>query len=251
MKKSKLMIFAFFTVIFGCIFDMPEISKDVELKIRTSSISADSHTKNIFEKVLDLITGERLYAYHAENNVIITDFKMSFKGIEFEKYDEHIEKYITIKSSELTGPFQVDLLSETNLLTESLGIGFIEGGSYKNIKFIFDKSNLAEDYGLYKCSIFIAGTINGIEFIMRHDTSESMKVESEAGVIVDEYTDGLLIDINLEDILHDINLSAALDSNNDGLIDISPITHDNDINRILAETLKDNIKHRARLLKED
>ncbi|MDH5717723.1 MAG: DUF4382 domain-containing protein [Spirochaetia bacterium] len=249
--KTLMIIFFVFSVSCSTETTIDDLSigdlstNNVSLKMRTSSAQTTAFNKNIFEKFLDIIVGDKLYAYDAGNGVVITDFQMSFRDIKLDKLNA------TNSEIEFTGPFQIDLLNDTQSLTETIGSGEITAGTYKKVRFVLHKStDIDTNHVLYDRSIYIAGTINGTNFIMHHDTSENIEIQSDAGIEVNENTTGLLVDINLDNLLSGIDLTTAEDSNNDGLIDISPITNDDNINRDLAESLKDNIKLVADFLED-
>lgn len=181
-------------------------------------------------------------------DVKITDFQLSIRDVEF-KLDES-----DLDSSEVQfrGPFDVDLMSETDALNQTIGNLEVEDGTYKIIRFKLHKSREREESDpLYDRSVVLNGTIDGTPFEFWHDTSENFDVENSEGIIVSGTSVNVVVKFKIDDLLtslHSIDLSQATDTNENGLIEINPDNDDG--NGDIADQLKENIKMAADLIKE-
>lgn len=182
-------------------------------------------------------------------NVIITDFKISIRDVVF-KNESDADSILDTDEIQFRGPYQIDLLDGSEVLSQTIGNIIIPDGLYKELRFKFHKDeDLSVTHPLFDKSIYVEGTIDGIPFVFWHDTSENLDVGRSTGVNV---TDGV-VDFNVQfDIsqflnsLHQIDLNLATDNDNDGLIMINP--NDNDGNQEIAQKLKENIKETADLI---
>ena len=180
--------------------------------------------------------------------VVITDFALSIREVEF-KLDES-----DFDSSEVQfrGPYEVNLLLDGDALTQTIGDADVEEGTYDVLRFKLHKSkDWAQESVLYDRSIFLAGTIDGIPFEFWHDTSENFDFENSDGIIVSDSDVNIVVKFNIDMFLssvHSIDLSEAIDTDEDGLIEINP--DDDDGNGDIADQLKENIKMAADLIKE-
>ena len=185
---------------------------------------------------------------NAVAEVDITDFRLSIRDVEF-KLDES-----DLDSTEVQfrGPYDVDLMSETDALSQTIGEEPVEAGTYKVLRFKLHKSRDREpSHPLYDRSVFMSGTINGIPFEFWHDTSENFDVENTEGIIVADNMVSVVVRFNMDHLLssvHTIDLAQAIDENQDGTIEINP--DDGDGNKEIADQLKENIKMAADLIKE-
>lgn len=179
--------------------------------------------------------------------VIITDFKLSIRDVEFKKDESELDS----TEVEFRGPFDIDLMSETDAISQTIGTVEVPDGTYKIVRFKLHKSTdrLVTD-PLYDRSIYMKGTIDGVEFEFWHDTSENFDIENLNGIIVS----GNSVDIKVQFIidqflnsLHTIDLSLATDEDQDTIIEINP--DDDDGNGSIADDLKENIKEAADLIK--
>lgn len=201
-------------------------------------------------------SGRPAIHHRTEAEVMITDFQLSIRDVslELEAIENDNDSTETEDSTEIkfAGPFVLDLLDDTDVLTQSLGAVDFPQGVYEEVDLVLHKTrDVATDHPLYDRSIYLAGTIDGIPFEMWHDTSENLEIEYAEGVTVDEMGAGITITFSVDQFmnsLHQIDLSQAQDGNGDGLIEINP--NDPDGNKELADLLKENIKEAADLLED-
>lgn len=179
--------------------------------------------------------------------VKIEDFKLSFREIQFKKDD--LQK----DTSEIhfKGPYDVDLMSESGAIDQTIGSVDIPDGTYKIIRFKLHKSkDRVNTDPLYDRSLFLSGTINGTPFEFWHDASENFDIENSTGIIVNGSTVDLAVVFNIDQFLsslHNIDLTLAQDEDGNGLIEINP--EDDDGNGEIADLIKENIKKAADLVK--
>jgi hypothetical protein len=149
------------------------------------------------------------------------------------------------------GPFDVDLMSDTEALSQTIGTVDIHDGNYNVLRFKLHKdTERMESDPLYDRSLFMAGTIDGTPFEFWHDTSENFDFEYDGGIDVVSNNVDINVQFNIDQFLnslHTIDLSQALDEDEDGLIEINP--DDDDSNGGVADHLKENIKEAADLIK--
>lgn len=181
--------------------------------------------------------------------VVFTDFKISIRDVVF-KNDDDINSSLDTDEIQFRGPYQIDLLNNTDALSQTIGNAFVTDGKYKEMRFKFHKDeDLPATNDLFDKSIYIEGTIDGTPFVFWHDTSENLDVGRSTGVLVQGNTVNFTVQFNTSQFLSSLNqidLSQATDNNNDGLIEIFP--NDEDGNQDIADALKDNIKMAADLL---
>jgi len=207
-------------------------------------------SSNLLDAIIQYLNPQKAYAISIGSDVVITDFQISIEEIKFKLLDEG-EDDPDIKYK---GPYQIDLLNEDDVLEQALGEVEIPAGTYKEIEIVLHKENdgLEETHSLFDRSIYIAGTINGTNFEMWHDTGENLEIESDEGISIDEGTNNdLVVDFKLGSLLDNIDLTTATDGDGNGTIEISPSSADGDTNQDLAETLKENIKSIADFLKDE
>ena len=181
--------------------------------------------------------------------VVFTDFKISIRDVVF-KNDDDINSSLDTDEIQFRGPYQIDLLNNTDALSQTIGNAFVPDGKYKEMRFKFHKDeDLPATNDLFDKSIYIEGTIDGTPFVFWHDTSENLDVGRSTGVLVQGNRVNFTVQFNTSQFLSSLNqidLSQATDNNNDGLIEIFP--NDEDGNQDIADALKDNIKMAADLL---
>lgn len=187
------------------------------------------------------------------NAVAISDFKINLKEIEFELDDDFYDDddddygdgfYGDDDEFELSGPFELDLLSGQTTIT-SINI---PNGIYEEVEFKMARNNNSNSE-LFNKSVLIKGTIGLTPFIFWHNIDEDFEIDYEdAGqnLVIADNSATLVINFNLDAVLANVDLSNATDDNGDGLIEISPT--DNDGNRSLANTIKDKIEEYTDLL---
>ena len=181
--------------------------------------------------------------------VVFTGFKISIRDVVF-KNDDDINSSLDTDEVQFRGPFQIDLLNNSDALTQTIGTAFVPDGRYKQMRFKFHKDeDLPSTDDLFDKSIYIEGTIDGVPFVFWHDTSENLDVGLSTGVIVQGNVVNFSVQFDISQFLNSLNqidLGQATDNNNDGLIEIYP--NDNDGNQDIAKDLKENIKMAADLL---
>lgn len=183
------------------------------------------------------------------SNVVLTDFKINMKDIEFEIDDDKIEK-TTFKDLKLKGPFEVDLLNETSSLADVLGISEVPNGRYEDIEFKIGKGTITSS-PMYGKSIYAEGTFDGKKFIFWHDLDEDFNVDySDVNNDLEINGQDLTVQINFNLGLafnsSTVDLSTAVDTNGDGTYEIEP-KGERDNNKELANNLKQLIKDLADL----
>ncbi len=179
-------------------------------------------------------------------NVIFTDFKISIRDVVF-KNDDDPNSNLDTDEIQFRGPYQVDLLDDSDALTQTIGTAFVPDGIYKELRFKFHKDeDLPAENDLFDKSIYMEGTIDGTPFVFWHDTSENLDVGRDTGVQVTNGTVNFTVTFDISQFLNSFNqidLSTATDNNQDGLIEIYP--NDEDGNQDIADQLKENIKTTA------
>ena len=181
--------------------------------------------------------------------VVFTDFRISIRDVIFKNDDDDTSSLDT-DEIQFRGPYQIDLLDNTEALSQTIGNVFVPDGRYKELRFKFHKDeDLPVTDDLFDRSIFIAGTIDGVPFEFWHDTSENLDLGRNTGVLVQDGIVDFTVQFDISQFLSSLNqidLSQATDNNNDGLIEIYP--NDADGNQDIAADLKENIKMAADLM---
>jgi PBP1b-binding outer membrane lipoprotein LpoB len=73
------------------------------------------------------------------NDIKITDFKLSFRDVEF-KLDE---SNLNAEEVQFRGSYDVDLMSSTNALSQTIGNIDVADGTYKVLRFKMHKSTVS------------------------------------------------------------------------------------------------------------
>jgi hypothetical protein len=207
----------------------------ISLNIR--AINSSSSSKTTFSK--------------SKNNatVVFTDFRISIRDVVF-KNDDDSNSSLDTDEIQFRGPYQVDLLDNSNALSQTIGSVFVPDGFYKELRFKFHKDeDLPSNDDLFDRSIYIAGTIDDVPFVFWHDTSENLDVGRSTGILVQDGIVDFTVQFDISQFLTSLNqidLSLATDDDNDGVIEINP--NDEDGNQDIAADLKENIKMAADLL---
>lgn len=187
-----------------------------------------------------------------EATVTITDFQISIREVIFKSDGDDDGQADDSTDVVFFGPYQVDLLNGVDALTQTLGSASVPNGIYEEMRFKFHKDeDLATSEPLYDRSIYIAGTIDDVPFVMWHDTSENLDIEYPNGIAVQDNQVNLIVNFYVDQFLNSlktIDISQAADGNQDGTIEIYP--NDPDGNSDIADDLKDNIKEAADLLED-
>lgn len=181
--------------------------------------------------------------------VIFTDFRISIRDVVF-KNDHDDSNIFNTDEVHFRGPYQIDLLDDSDALSQTIGGVIVPNGLYKELRFKLHKDDdLPSTDNLFDRSIYMEGTIDGVPFIFWHDTGENLDVGRSTGVLVEDGIVNFTVEFDISQFLnslHQIDLGQATDNNKDGLIEIYP--NDNDGNQDIADMLKDNIKMAADLL---
>lgn len=179
--------------------------------------------------------------------VVITDFQLSIRDVEFKKDESELNS----TEYEFRGPYTVDLHSETDALTQTIGTADVPDGTYKVLRFKLHKDRDRQPtHPLYDRSMYMEGTIDGTPFVFWHDTSENFDYEHADGIVVAGGNVNISVHFIVDQFLnalHTIDLSEAMDDDQDGIIEINP--DDDDGNGTIADQLKANIKEAADLIK--
>jgi hypothetical protein len=203
-----------------------------------------------------------LSAKAANNDVIVTDFRMNLKEFELEfdledpgddyqgddneQWDD--DGYFDFEDEiELAGPFELDLLAgQIDFLDVALPMG-----NFEELEFKFDKGTDATS-DLFGKSVLIQGTVQGTPFIFWHDFEDEVEVDFEDptfDITVSEIPEGIVIDFDLSLVFNStmgVDLTRATDNDMDGTIEISPV--DDDGNNELAQSIRNAIKAHIDLL---
>lgn len=239
---AAVIVGAVIALLTGCADDSSSSKGRASLTF-TSSVGATTAALNGFRAVT------------VQPGVVLTDFRISIREIEFERQDEDMTD--ETDDPEFEGPFQFDLLNGDTALSQTIGDVTIPAGIYEGIEFDMHKSSELTDTSdpLFDRSIFIAGTIekSGVptDFEMWHDTNEEFFLTGPNGFVVEEGTkaSALVVDFDLENLLFGIDLLSAVELP-PGFIDISPDSA-SAINQNLADLLKDNIDDAADFGEDD
>ncbi len=233
MKKLKfLFLFLFSISILSCSSD----SSDGGINLTFSAVNSSVSKSAISQKTMMA-------------DVIFTDFRISIRDVVFKNDDDD---YSSLDTDEVQfrGPYQIDLLNNSDALSQTIGNAFVPDGRYKELRFKFHKDeDLPATDKLFDRSIYIEGTIDGVPFVFWHDTSENLDVGRSTGVLVQGGRVDFTVQFDISQFLTSLNqidLGQATDDNNDGLIEIFP--NDNDGNQDIAADLKENIKMAADLM---
>ncbi len=176
-------------------------------------------------------------------SVVLNDFQIAIKRIKFYKEEGDSTEV------RFEGPYEIDIIDSVNYLTQAIGDQEIEPGIYNKIRMEFHKStDLDSNHVLFDRSVYMSGTIDGDPFTMWHDTSENFDIESTDGIEVTEgNSTNLVVDFMFSNLLDGIDMTEATDENGNGVIEIDP--DDTDENGDIADSLKDNIKSIADMIK--
>lgn len=184
----------------------------------------------------------------SSQHIHIEDFKLSIRDVEFKNDESDLDSL----EVEFRGPFDLDLASQTDALSQTIGSAEVDPGVYKVLRFKLHKSRDRETtHELYDRSMYMRGTIDGVPFEFWHDTSENLDVENESGILVADGQVHVTVLFHMDQFLtalHSIDLAQASDSDGDGHIEINP--DDDDDNGWIADQLKVNIKYAADLIKD-
>ena len=142
-------------------------------------------------------------------NVILTSFKINIKEIEFEFAEDYYDDndndddddndgyddddnsydddgfYGDDDEFELSGPFELDLLNQSSVVTTVT----IPNGIYEEVEFKLDKNNNSSSE-MFNKSIEIKGTIGGIPFVFWHNVEEDFEIDYEdtnQNLVVNKY----------------------------------------------------------------
>ncbi len=233
MSNFKFLLVVSLIISIGCSNDDPS---EGSIQLTISSVNPTS-AKQIFSSKTN------------NTNVIFTDFQISIRDVVFKNEDD-LSSSLDTDEIQFRGPYQIDLLNNSNALSQTIGDVFVPDGKYKELRFKFHKDeDLSSNHVLFDKSIYIEGTIDGTPFEFWHDTSENLDVGRSTGIEVTNGTVNFEVQFDISQFLnslHSIDLDTAVDGNGNGIIEINP--NDNDGNQELARLLKENIKETADLI---
>ena len=214
------------------------------------SCSTENDDGSILLEVKAVNTASKANALKVVNaNVVFTDFRISIRDVVF-KNDDDPNSNLDTDEIQFRGPYQIDLLDNSNAITQTIGEAFVPDGLYKELRFKFHKDeDLSATDNLFDKSIYIKGTLDGKPFVFWHDTSENLDLGRSTGVRVQNGVVNFTVQFDISQFLsslHQIDLSQATDANENGIIEIFP--NDQDGNQEIAKDLKDNIKATADLI---
>ena len=214
------------------------------------SCSTENDDGSILLEVKAVNTASKANALKVANaNVVFTDFRISIRDVVF-KNDDDPNSNLDTDEIQFRGPYQIDLLDNSNAITQTIGEAFVPDGLYKELRFKFHKDeDLSATDNLFDKSIYIEGTLDGKPFVFWHDTSENLDLGRSTGVRVQNGVVNFTVQFDISQFLsslHQIDLSQATDANENGIIEIFP--NDQDGNQEIAKDLKDNIKATADLI---
>ncbi|MDG1572651.1 hypothetical protein OZ410_10010 [Robiginitalea sp. M366] len=207
-------------------------------------------------------TGKTPTGKNINSDVVVTDFRMNLKEFELEfdmedpGEDYHMDENETWDDDgyydfedeiELAGPFELDLMAgQISFLNVTMPMG-----NFEELEFKFDAGTDATS-DLFGKSVLIQGTIQGTPFIFWHDFEDEVEVDFEDptfDIAISETPEGIVINFDLSlvfDSTAGVDLTQAMDGNQDGTIEISPM--DQDGNNDLAHSIRQAIKAHIDLL---
>lgn len=181
------------------------------------------------------------------NTVELTDLIVNVKEIKFDFDDEnghgkeckdHKEHKDHMRCSDdqdsiysdqkLYGPFVLHLLDSGVALQQTLTTVELPNTAYEEVKFKLSPDTPPDaPEEIKNRSVYMAGTVNGMPFVMWHNAKIKVKVEfpDSASFTLDSPEFYLFIDAHIDRImagLQEIDLSGLSDGNNDGVIEIGP-----------------------------
>lgn len=243
MKNLKLLFGVFFLVltIAACSSDDSNSNNGSnQLRIKASAVYSPMSNRSTNGAAIN-------------ENVVLSSFKINIKEIEFEFDDDYYDDdnfddddngydddgfYGDNDEFELSGPFELDLLNQSSVVTTVT----IPNGIYEEVEFKLDRNNNSNSE-MFNKSIEIKGTIGGTPFVFWHNVEEDFEIDYEdtnQNLVVNNGSYELVFNFNLNQVLSQVDISNATDGNGDGVIEISPI--DTDGNQSLANTIKNKIK---------
>ncbi|MCW5515729.1 DUF4382 domain-containing protein [Muriicola sp. Z0-33] len=235
MKHTFLFVMILSLFMVGCSNDDGDASR-IRLTVGATNIAGTNAKTASF-------TGKN------NENVVFTDFRISIRDVVF-KNDDDPNSNLDTDEIQFRGPYQIDLLDNSDALTQTIGDVIVPDGIYKELRFKFHKDeDLPATDKLFDRSIYIEGTIDDQPFVFWHDTSENLDVGRSTGVEVSGGVVNFTVEFDMSQFLgslKEIDLSQAADGNVNGIIEIFP--NDEDGNQEIAKDLKDNIKETADLI---
>jgi citrate lyase gamma subunit len=185
--------------------------------------------------------------------VKIKEFKLSIREVELLVNDDS-SNVDTTDIVIFQGPFELDLLSNSSPLDQTIGDVEVPIGTYEELRFKLHKSlGTSTSSPLYNRSVYISGLIDNTPFEMWHDSGENLDVGKSTGVVVDENGINITVKFDIDQFFlntsNPLDLGLAEDTNQNGTIEINP-DDEGDENEDIADHLKDNIKEAADLLEQ-
>ncbi|WP_445452180.1 hypothetical protein [Flavobacterium sp. 25HG05S-40] len=190
------------------------------------------------------------------STVVLTSFKINIREIEFkfaesddnddndddnggnDGDDDNDGFYDGDDEVELRGPWELDLLNQTALVTTVT----IPNGTYEEVEFKLNRSNVSTS-PMFNRTVEIRGTIDGTPFVFWHSFEEDFEIDYEdnaQNLVVSNNSFDLILNIDLNLLMSQVDLSSAVDGDGDGVIEIGP--NDTDGNNSLANSINDRIE---------
>jgi hypothetical protein len=181
----------------------------------------------------------------ALNGVAIESFSINISEIEFEFDDDNSNNGLVYSEIKLKGPFEIDLVKDGQgqVVTLINDLNLPRTG-YDEIEFEFDQSENPMS-SMYKKTVDIRGTINGMPFVFFSEEEFELEIEFEGPVDLSEVERAIIMVSFDVQALFDpaqggVDISNAQDGNGNGIIEI--YEDDPDGNKKLAEKIEDRLE---------
>lgn len=213
---KRVLIFIFTFIIVSCNANKGTSTGNPLVSISmTSSGSAATVVKSFFHKVFTLFVPQSvakapppLMSDANNNSLAISSFWISLGEIEF-KYSETVDAgEVDGSEVEFTGPFTVDMFSNT---PDVLASGALINSDFRRIKYKLSRVSTlptGAPNGLSGNAVFISGTVNGNSFTFTTQSEVEMSV-SGANLVAAQQSDILLLQIKLANLVKKIDFSAV------------------------------------------
>lgn len=237
MKLKNL--FTIGTVALGlvaCSDNEPRPNGEVTLVAKSTSLSGSS------------ASGARVM-----NSLVISDFVINIKEVEFE-FEKYKTTDSTYKDMKLKGPFEIDLMNDSNPLSAIVGSATLPNAAYSEVEFKLHKGDV-KGTKMEGKSIFMQGTIEGTPFIFWHDTDEEFEInfaDANEQLVVNGEDLNVAINFHLGsifDAVSGVDLSKATDGDGNGTIEIDPKNTDG--NKDIADLIKKLLEEKTDLIDDN
>jgi hypothetical protein len=186
-----------------------------------------------------------------QGRIVITDFRVNMKEIEFEfdKEESRSTTDVAIKDVKLKGPFEIDLLSPSGSLSALIATVELPNAKYEEVGF---KTHKGTSGVMLDKAVLMTGTIDGVPFEFWHDMDEEFDVDftdSNKDLVVNGQDQSLVINYKLNSLVSaasGVDLTTARDRNGNGKIEIH--SKDTDGNQDLAKALRNSLRNAIKLI---